>query len=476
MKREVSIRFRLTVWYATVLAAGLIVFAALIWLSLRQILMSELDESLASRAHNLELFLRSELAEKPPPPLKDEVDEFCQAFPLGTYLRVLQKHGDFAFSYPHAVPLPRAPNGSPDGYTNLVWKGHLYRSFRGEISAQNGAYAIEIGAPLDTIQHVLKLLQTLLLALLPAVVLLACAGGLWLSRSALQAVDAMTTAARSISLENLSSRLRVPQTGDELQRLAEAWNNMLVRLESAVKTLSQFAADASHELRTPLSAIRTGAELALRRSRSAEQYRDSLKEIVTESERMTQMLEDLLFLARNDADSAEMPMQTVDLSEVLQEVCSEVQALAEFRSVHVRHELPGSPVLAKGNRPALRRLFLVLLDNAIKYSQPEGDVRVELSTNAEGHEIVIKDFGIGIDAQDLPHIFKRFYRSNAFRTHSNDGYGLGLSLAESIARRHQAKITVESSPGKGSTFRVLLPKEQSSTEPAEIQEPRDALV
>ncbi len=167
---------------------------------------------------------------------------------------------------------------------------------------------LEISSSLEAIDHTLDLLKILLFSLVPVVIVVACAGGAWLSRRALKPVDEITTAAQTIGIGNLSLRLRTPQTGDELQRLTEVWNVMLGRLEGAVKTLSQFAADASHELRTPLAVIRTSAELALRRARTPESYRESLREISDEAERMTRLVEDLLFLARNDARESEMPM------------------------------------------------------------------------------------------------------------------------------------------------------------------------
>ena len=193
----------------------------------------------------------------------------------------------------------------------------------------------------------------------------------------------MTSAARAISIDNLSSRLPVPQTGDELQRLAEAWNTMLARLESAINKISQFAADASHELRTPLAIIHTSSELALRRTRTPEQYRESLQEIMLETERMTQLVEDLLFLARSDASSAEMPIEPLDLSEIVQDVCSQLQGLAEMWHITVRRSFPDIPVVIEGNGPALRRLFLVLIDNAIKYSESGGEVKVVVTGSPE---------------------------------------------------------------------------------------------
>lgn len=220
------------------------------------------------------------------------------------------------------------------------------------------------------IRHTLELLWWLLLSLIPAVIVIACFGGAWLSRRALRPVDEITGAARTIGIENLSQRLPVPQTGDELERLTDVWNTMLERLESAVTTLSQFAADASHELRTPLAVIRTSAELALRRARSTESYKESLQEIESEAARMTQLVEDLLFLARSDARTAGMPMAPVDLGLAVRDVATELRDLAELKGIKMHCGYPDKNLIVSGNAMALRRLLLVLLDNSIKYSHP----------------------------------------------------------------------------------------------------------
>jgi signal transduction histidine kinase len=223
---------------------------------------------------------------------------------------------------------------------------------------------------------------------------------------------------------------------------------MLARLESAVKTLSQFVADASHEFRTPLAVIRTTAELALRRTRSPEAYRDSLQEIGVEAERMTSLVEDLLILARSDAGVADMPLSPLDLSEVLRDVLAEMRNLAEFRRVQIKAIL--HKALISGNQPALHRAFLVLLDNALKYSAEGSEVIVSMSDST----VEIKDSGLGISQEDLPHIFKRFYQAD--RARSQGGYGIGLSLAETIVKAHGGSIEVSSTLGEGSSFRVVL--------------------
>ncbi len=437
MLHERSIRFRLTVWYALILAAALGLFSGLLWLSLRQRLLSEVDRGLSDRAAQFQSYVTRESAEVAPENLKDEMEEFCQALPPSDYLELRGSKG-FEFHFPTVAA------SAVSGQTRT-----LRREFRiGDESLQ-----LEIGSSLEAIDHTLDLLKILLFSLVPVVIVVACAGGAWLSRRALKPVDEITTAAQTIGIGNLSLRLRTPQTGDELQRLTEVWNVMLGRLEGAVKTLSQFAADASHELRTPLAVIRTSAELALRRARTPESYRESLREISDEAERMTRLVEDLLFLARNDARESEMPMAAVDVRALLHDVAGQLGSLADVRGVGIRITGHGG-ALIHGNEAALRRLFLVLLDNAIKYSRGGSEVVVAVEQEEPRIIVTIQDFGIGISRADLPHIFKRFYQADPART--DGGFGLGLSLAEAIAQAHHASLDVRSEEGAGSTFEVAF--------------------
>jgi heavy metal sensor kinase len=334
----------------------------------------------------------------------------------------------------------------------------------------NGAtFDLDVGAPTTNVVYVLDELRVLLWSLIPVMIVIACLGGVWLSRRALRPVQDVTAAALMISIENLSERVPVPATGDEIARLAEVVNSMLARLESAVKTLSQFVADASHELRTPLAVIRTTAELALRRGRSPESYRESLEDVVSEAQRMTQLVEDLLILARTDAQIVEMPRAPVDLRDILQAVAAEMNSLAQTRQLHIRTILGDVPAIIAGNRPALHRLFVGLLDNALKYSHPSGEVFVTIERQEARLSVTIQDFGAGIGEADLPHIFERFYRADRSRTGS--GHGLGLPLAESIAIAHRAKIEVRSVEGAGSTFTVIFPSRDLHPDSALIAKP-----
>jgi two-component system, OmpR family, heavy metal sensor histidine kinase CusS len=451
--RRRSIRFRLTAWYAVVLTAALGLFGGLIWLSLRQRLIGEIDRDIEGRAGRFETYFRSQSSKVAGPELTDELEEFSQALPPTSYIH-LQGAGGFVFRY---------PTGAPAAAAN-------YRILRRQFTSGGEVFNLETGAPIGDVLHTLELLRLLLWSLIPVVVGIACVGGAWLSRRALKPVQDITAAALTISIENLSDRLPVPGTGDELARLTEVLNSMLARLEAAVKTLSRFVADASHEFRTPLAVIRTTAELALRRTRAPEAYRDSLQEIAAEAERMTQMVEDLLVLARSDTGAVEMPFEPVDIRDVLRDVFAGIHRLAEQRQVRLLPELGGRAAMISGNRPALHRLFLVLLDNALKYSRAGGDVLVTVHRGDSVVSVTIEDFGIGISAADLSHIFERFYRAD--RARGDGGHGIGLSLADSIARAHGAKIEVRSTEGVSTVFQVSFVA--SDVKPEMISQPNAA--
>jgi signal transduction histidine kinase len=432
-----SIRFRLTVWYAAVLACGLALFGAAVWWSMRARLMGEIDREVEGRAARFSQYFVTEAGERSGAALIDELEEFCQALPPGSWMTLSGANG-FAFSYPALKPSAEM------------------RATRREFSFAGESFVLEAGAPVGEARHTLDLLRWLLIALIPAVILIACAGGVWLSRRALAPVAEATRAAHAISIENLSARLPVPEGLDEIAGLTEVLNAMLARLDSAVTTLSHFVADASHELRTPLAVIRTTAELALRRAWPAEAYRQALQEIAAETERMTQLVEDLLLLARTDTGTIEMPLSPLDVRDVVRDVCAELRGLAGVRRIRVTTSFCDDEATIAGNRAGLHRLFLVLMDNALKYSHEGGNVIATVGlTMKEGAARVsvgVEDFGAGISGEDLPNIFRRFYRSDAAR--AGGGYGLGLALAESIARAHHAEIEVRSEVGAGSRFVV----------------------
>ncbi len=348
----------------------------------------------------------------------------------------------------------------PDGLERIDWQHRAYRLIARHAAIRGGRWEILLAAPLGNIEHLLGRLKLLLFMLSPVVFLVASIGGLWLSRRALKPVDEITAAARTIGLENLSQRLHVPQTGDELQRLSETWNQMLSRLESAVNRISTFTADASHELRTPLAVIRSTAELMLRRPRSAQEYSNALSQIASESEHMTALIEDLLFLARSDADVLELSMTTLDLRPIVRDVASCMQVLAERNRLRLQIEDSDCAVTVQGNESAIRRLLLVLVDNAVKYSRPDGTVKISLSCTEGRAVVTVTDCGPGIPQSEVQRIFERFYRSPA-RARSCRSWrrtGAGASgQHRTPPRRHHRRLCQSR---RGIYFHRLFPAEK----------------
>jgi two-component system heavy metal sensor histidine kinase CusS len=432
-----SIRLRLTVWYSAVLLAGLILFGLLLWVAVRHYLLSTVDQRLLQGAAGVRAVLEHEVSA---PDFLEELREYAHAAPGGALLQVRDDSG--------AELLPSTPLQSPGA-------GERYRTHTERVSIGGRTFEITAGADLSEVQRMLGQFRSLLLIAIPFVVAVAFGGAYWISRRALSPVGELTSAAMRISVENLSDRLPVRRTGDELQRLAETWNEMLARLEAAVRRITSFTADASHELRTPVSVILTTAELALRRERDAGQYRAALTGIVAEAQRTTGMIEDLLALARADSSHAPLPFEPVDLGELAREIAGELAIAAESRNVEVRTEADPSTPPVRVNRAALRRLLLILLDNALKYSRAGGRIEVTVAPAPGGAMLAVRDDGVGIAPEDVPHVFDRFYRADKSRSAQN-GAGLGLSIAQAIAQMHGSKIQVESAPGRGSRFFLAL--------------------
>jgi len=452
---QISIRVRLTLWYSLVLLAALSLFVWGIWLTANHRLMASLDSALVEQAKGVITVIRNELDPAHPQQLQEELTEYAQATPDGNLIEVRDPTGQPILSS-KMVALMRA-NAAHSTFGNQKTGHARYRTYETTTQVNGSRFQILVATPLRPTLDILRDLQILLVWAAPAVLLIASLGGYWMSRRALAPVDEITQAARSISIQNLSRRLTVPSTGDELQRLSETWNDMLVRLESAVKRLSQFTADASHELRTPIALIRTTAELTLRRERSPETYREALSEIVAESERTTRLVEDLLLLARADAGLPALPLENVELTPLVRDICEQGQVLAEARQLQISTDLPVEPVFVQANDPALRRLLFLLVDNAVKYTPAGGRITVSVGRDPAGATLAVRDTGIGIPDSALPHVFERFYRADDSRNRDAGGAGLGLSIAKWIAERHHASLEAESVLGQGSTFRVRFP-------------------
>jgi len=465
-----SIRFRLTAWYAVILAATFMVVGGGVWWAIRDSIHDTIDKDLRSRLQAMRDYLRRQVADPDSGPLAEELAEQAALAPSGTRFRIAGADGRWIYQSPATrawKPQPPDPSRLPAGgrAQTIVAGGKPVRV----LSAPVSLGVVQIGLPIDEFYEMLDEFTWTALLASPLVLLLASAGGYWMSRRALEPVDRISRTAEEIGAQNLSQRLPLRCAGDELDRLSATLNAMFARLEAAFHRITQFTADASHELRTPVAIIRTTAELVRSKPRGQEEYTKALDRILAESERTSRLIEDLMLLARADAGADGVVQEPMNLAECLRGACAEVRVLAEYGKVCLEASLP-SDCTVSGDDQALRRLFLILLDNAIKYTPAGGAVRVNLAIDDSADKrtavVEVRDTGLGISPEDLPHIFERFYRAAKDRSRKTGGAGLGLSIARWITQRHGGEVLVESTPGTGSVFRVRLPVLSWSALPA----------
>ena len=458
MIAERSISSRLTVWFSAVLFAGLVLFGALMWFDLKDTLMAGRSRTLDRRAERLSDLLR-EIQSDPPATQVKKFQAFAEATG-GGLLEIFETTGTRALPSPSSAalnfPWPKFAKLDGDQLREVEFSGQPYLVLERPFAAGSQPVVLCLAAPLEGNRPILRTFSAGLLWTGPALLLLSALGGYILSRRALRPVDQITAATRSISVSNLSERLPVPRTRDELQRLSETQNAMLARLESAVNEIKRFTADASHELRSPLSFIRTVAEVALRNRQADSESRRAFEEIVEECGKASRVLEDLLTLARADSGNARLTFEPVSFAELVKGVCDKARPLPMVRQ-HTLTVTVGqaADTLVNGDYASLRRLLWILIENAAKYTPAPGQINVVVEAEASTVLVSVEDNGIGISAADLPHIFDRFYRADPSR--HEEGSGLGLAIAKWIADVHGARFSVKSMEKAGSVFEVAFP-------------------
>ncbi len=461
MKR-LSIGFRLTLWYLVIFAAAEVCFGVGMWLVLRQSLYSIADDALTAQVDDVISLLK---AQKPKnwtvAKLQEEVSEAYVLEHSGDFLQLYDEDGNWIFRAPSLERTqfaPVAPAAVKGRWFRIV---HLdkkpYRFITQRIVVNGRSFTVQTGVPIDQTVATLSLFRRYLLMLAPLLLLAAASGGYWLSRKALSPVDALTRTARSIGGSNLGDRLEKLDTGDELQRLADTLNDMLARIEEAFLRVTQFTADASHELRSPISLIRTEAEIALRKPRGNDEYREALRHVLLEAERTSSLVEELLSLARADSGRENLHLEHLDLHSVIAETADEWQQLVESRNLQFKHSIADCELPVLADRSAVQRLLAILLDNAVKYTPAPGIVELRLEGQNGNAVISVRDSGIGISSDDQNKIFERFYRVDKARSRELGGSGIGLAIADWIVQQHRGSISVQSSIGNGSTFSVKFP-------------------
>jgi heavy metal sensor kinase len=291
----------------------------------------------------------------------------------------------------------------------------------------------------------------------PPALLVAALAAWWMAGIALAPLSRVAAAAGTIDVMSLSRRLPLRGAGDELDDVAQAFNETLTRLEQAVQEMRQFSAALAHELRTPLAALRGEIELALRRPGLDDQQRSGFGSQLEELDRLKRLIDQILTLARAEAGQIQLSFAPVDLGELGVALVEQLEPVAQARGIDLRCDRSG-PVFVEGDAGWLRRLLLNLLDNALKFTGEGGHVALRLTNVKDEVRMDVRDTGIGMAADVTPRIFDRFFRADPSRSSALDGAGLGLSLVKWIAERHHGRVMVESATGEGSTFTVWLPR------------------
>jgi heavy metal sensor kinase len=317
-------------------------------------------------------------------------------------------------------------------------------------------YIVEVGTLLGPVEAMLNHLFLQLIIGLPLAVILITTGSYILVRRALTPVEKITSAAERITQHNLSERLPVSETGDQLERLSVSLNRMIGRLDDAFQNSKRFVADASHELRTPLTVLRGELGNLAEDPRLDAEVRERIGSMLEEADRLSRIVEQLLMLSRLDAGEAQIEWSRFDLANLAKTTADQMSLLAEDKNISITSDA-NAPVIVEGDSARLKQIVVNLLDNAIKYTPRNGKIQLQVRA-VNGHAVLeVQDNGVGISREALPHVFERFYRVDQSRSGESEGAGLGLSIAKSICSAHGAEIEATSTPASGSCFRVKLP-------------------
>jgi len=477
-----TLRGRLTAWYSVALALTLAAFAAVLYVDRRSASYQELDQRLRSEAALTAATLaesyrargalvRADTAKRPV--LIPDLATLLEVVP--DYLVITARDGSLLFASSDARALTfqqveqlrrvaSAPlSGRTTGTLRLDPDGpniHYVVRYVTEAGPQFGVILSGVNSRLAALGAE-QLLATFALVL-PLGLVVGVLTGSWISRRALGAVDQIITEVREISDgRSLHRRLAEPRVKDELGRLAETLNQMMMRLERSFVALRRFTADASHELKTPLTVLRAGVERAITTPHLPQETLVTLEETLQEIKHMTELVDALLTLARADEGLAPLHREPVDLRGMIEEARETGELLAEQAGVTMEIATPPEPLVVSVDATRIRELILNLLTNAVKYTPVGGSVRMQLGSGNGTVMLSVADTGIGIAPGDLPHIFDRFWRADSARTRTGErpGAGLGLAICKWIAEAHGGRIEVVSRPGRGTTFTVTLPSD-----------------
>lgn len=464
MKRALSLRVRMMLLFCIVVGVLLAGSYVAFYLALRSVVRSEFDHRLMEAAAPVAADLAT-----------DTDDEDVAALDIpGEYFETLDPAGKpVAFSKNlagHAIPFSA---GAPNPQTIRDQKFGYLRLDATTIHRASGDETLVLAMPTRDIGETLERFRALLFVLFPFSLLIMAAVSAWYVGRSLEPIATLTQQTSrmaervkiappgTMSTQTPQDALPLASSGrdDELGRLADAFNQLFACMESALVQLRQFVSDASHELRTPLSILQGETELLLKEPREPEEYHRALEVIDSELKKLSRIVEGLFTLAMADAGQLRLQREPLYLNEVLEEACALVTPRARAKRIAIEREL-GREVSYVGDEIFLRHLFLIFLDNALKYSAQETTVRVDMAAVNGTVNVQFKDQGVGIPAGHLPHIFERFYRVPQTDATEAQSGGLGLAIAQAIVQAQGGKIECVSQPGAGSTFTLSFPRNE----------------
>ena len=459
-----SLSFRLVTWYAGVLTLVFILLGALTVVLLREYLESNVLDTQARRARQIADTLVAAVDRTGEAALARQVEALYAPEANERFIRITRTDGHVVYSSgpphggafdPATVPPPPLTHAGEFLRHETSAKGSVLIAGLVDKTGATG-YVVEVGVATARTEETVRQVLLMLAIGLPIAVAVAVAGGFVLVRRALKPVDNLSQKAAVITQHNLSERLPVVRTGDELERLSLSLNLMISRLEDAINSSKQFVADASHELRTPLAVLRGELENLAQDLQLKSQTRETLGSALEEVDRLAEIVEGLLALSRLDTGERESAWVRFDLAELVSTTASQMSLLAEDKHITVVCDC-AERVMIEGDQARLKQVVVNLLDNAIKYTPDGGRVKLRITQEGPNAVLDVADDGIGIPPEALPHVFKRFFRVDGSRSREQGGAGLGLSIVKSICDAHGARVEVSSTPGQGSRFRIRQP-------------------
>jgi heavy metal sensor kinase len=456
VNRPRSLRFRLTLFYAGAMVVVLAVYATLIFYFVSHNMSQFLDNQLKSDFDwALDMMHHDPHGEVIPSDYKETGEGDSP------WLQVLSPAGELVSASPEALrhPIPDSHKLAAETEEKIVHVAKLnppWRIMSGKSMFGNRELVVQVARPVTPIQEDLRYFLYLLLLGLPFCIVLSGLGGYVLARRALAPMDRMAEQARLITATRMSDRLPVDNPNDELGRLSTVFNETLSRLQSSFDQMRRFTSDASHELRTPLTAIRSVGEVGLREKRGESEYREIIGSMLEEVDSLSRLVDRLLLLSRAETGDALLTREDVNLTALVDEVVAQLDVLAEEKQQTIVIEGSTTAHWA-GDRLVLRQALINLVDNAIKYTQSGGRIVIRIVELGKNKVIDVVDNGPGIPKELRSRVFDRFYRVDKSRSRENGGTGLGLAIAKSAVEVQGGTLSLESSNGVGSVFRITLP-------------------